>query len=91
MKRRGHLEDLMYSWRILLKWILSKWVRGCGLRYNLSQDSLESPCENDNKSQVFLGITVHHASYLIAFLPPSSPPYLSEHTEITVQAARSVL
>jgi len=52
---------------------------------------VESPCESDNKSRVFLGSSVYHAIYLIAFLLPSLPAYLSEHTEITVQAARGVL
>lgn len=58
---------------------------------NLSQDSMESPCENDNKSRVFSGSTVYHDNYLIVCLLPSLPAYLSEHTEITVQAARGVL
>ena len=58
---------------------------------NLSQDSVESPYENDNESWVFSGSTVHHDNYLTACLLPSLPAYLSGHTEITVQAARGVL
>jgi hypothetical protein len=89
MKRRGHLEALLESWRIVLKWILSGLG---GVDYmNLSQDSVESPCENDNKSRVFSGSTVHNDNYLIVCLLPSLPAYLSEHTELTLQVARGVL